>query len=116
MLFNPISQMNVGKSEPVFLVVDGVHSTGTSARLCIDELLKNFPKAKILYVCLIKEYGSISFEEKVVFECHAHIIGEKLSAQERVSLGIAPDFLYFPWENPVIEETHIDDDVDNIYF
>lgn len=116
MLFNPINEMKLNKPEPVFLVVDGTHSTGTSARLCIGELLKSFPKAKILYVCLIKEYGSDSFENLVDFECHAHIIGEYLSVEEREKLGTDPDFLYYPWENPVIEETHIDDDADNIYF
>ena len=116
MLFNPTKCVKLNKREPVFLLVDGVMSTGTSAKMCIDELRSAFPSAKILYVCLIKEFGSENFEGLVDFECHAKVIGEMLSEDECQKLGIEPNFILFPWENLDIEVEHLDEDAGNIYF
>ena len=38
----------------VFLVVEAMHSTGSSVALCINEIKKNFKDAIILYVSVFK--------------------------------------------------------------
>ena len=45
-----------------------MHSTGTSVEICINEIKKRYANAKILYVCLTKEYGSRDFKDTTEYE------------------------------------------------
>lgn len=74
MLFNPFDALKITKEEPVFLLVEALQSTGKSVNICIDEIKKNYPNSKILYVCLVREYGSKDFKEKVEFSTAQVII------------------------------------------
>ena len=56
-LFNPFNSLQIKKSNPVFLVVEAMHSTGSSVALCINEIKKNFKNAIILYISVTKAYG-----------------------------------------------------------
>ena len=38
MIFNPFDSIQIEKKEPVFLVVEAMHSTGTSVEICINEI------------------------------------------------------------------------------
>ena len=58
LLFNPMNLIEIKKKEPVFLVVEALQSTGTSVEICINEIKNKYKEARILYVCLAKEYGS----------------------------------------------------------
>ena len=115
-LFNPLRTINVGKKNPVFLVVDGVHCTGTSVELCINEIYEAFPSAKILYVCIAKVYGSKEFKDQIDFEMSAYERGENLSVEECRKLGVDPDVAIFPWETIEGETKHPDDLEENIFF
>ena len=48
MIFNPFNSIEINKKEPVFLVVEAMHSTGTSVELCMNEIKAHYPKARIL--------------------------------------------------------------------
>lgn len=67
-IFNPFNSIEINKKEPVFLVVEAMHSTGTSVEICINEIKKRYKNAKILYVCLTKEYGSRDFRDIAEYE------------------------------------------------
>ncbi len=45
-----------------------MHSTGTSVEICINEIKNRYANAKILYVCLAKEYGSRDFKDIIEYE------------------------------------------------
>ena len=68
MIFNPFDSIEINKKEPVFLIVEAMHSTGTSVEICINEIKNRYKNAKILYVCLTKEYGSRDFKDITMFE------------------------------------------------
>ena len=42
MIFNPFDSIQIEKKEPVFLVVEAMHSTGTSVEICINEIKNRF--------------------------------------------------------------------------
>ena len=67
-IFNPFDSIQIDKKEPVFLVVEAMHSTGTSVEICINEIKNRYANAKILYVCLTKEYGSRDFKDTTEYE------------------------------------------------
>lgn len=117
MLYSPFKTAKITKKEPVFLIVEGTQFSGTSIELCINEIYKQFPKAKILYVCITKYYGSKSFADKVLFE-KAAIISEwvNLSEEECKKNGIESHAPVYPWEIIENEITHPDDLEDNIFF
>lgn len=116
-LFNPFKSLNINKPNCVFLVVEGTHFSGKSAELCIDEIYKNFPNAKILYVCLQKYYGSKSFSNKVLFEASG-VTAEwiNLTEDECKKLGIRDSAIIYPWEILENEISHPDDLENNIFF
>ena len=116
MLYNPLKSFEITKEEPSFLVVEGNHSTGRSVELCIDELLKAFPKAKILYVCLFKDYNSKSFTDKTVFESAGRITGYFLPLDECKKLNIDGYSPVYPWESEEDQIAHPDDKEENIFF
>ena len=116
MLFNPLPLLDINKSEPVFLIVEGTHATGASVELCIDEILKNYPKAKILYVYIEKTYGSKTFDGKVIYEDYALVKGNNLTIEECQKLNIDPYIAIYPWETMEGEIAHPDDLEDNIFF
>lgn len=115
-IFNPLNNLKFNKNNPVFLIVEGTHDTGTSVEMCVDEILKRFNTAKILYVCISKTYGSKSLKDKVVFEKAAYIKGNNLTVKECKKLGIDPYIAVYPWETKKGEIEHPDDLEENIYF
>ncbi len=118
MIFNPFDSIEIKKKEPVFLVVEGMHSTGTSAKICINEIKSRYKNAKILYVCLTKRYGSCNFKEITTYEDFAlEIKGEnEFSEEECRKLGIEYFYPLFPWEILEMELEHPDDLEENILF
>ncbi len=116
-LFSAFDTLKINKPEPVFLMVDGTHFSGKSAELCINEIYKTFPNAKILYVCLQRYYGSTSFKDKILYE-DSCVTAEwiNLSEEECKKLNIQTHVMLFPWENIENEKTHPDDLEDNIFF
>lgn len=115
-LFNPFKSLNITKAEPVFLMVDATHHTGTSAIICADEILKAYPKAKIIYAFIQKTYGGKLLENRAVFECYEYECGGSLPAEECKRLKLATHYAIYPWESEENERTHPDDLEDNIYF
>lgn len=115
-LFNPLNEINIKKDCPTFLVVEGTHSTGKSAELCIDEILNKIPHAKILYVCVAKKHGSASFKNKVVFEDCAFVYSNDLTFEQCKKLKISSNAPVFPWETMEEQINHPDDLYDNIFF
>lgn len=93
--------VNFHKKNPVILVVEGNHSTGTIAKTVVAEIKKQHPGAKILYVSLSKDYFYKDSVEWVVFSTYGYYTNEnrKLSPAECKKLGIAHKKVYiFPWE------------------
>ena len=118
-LFNPLDSIKVEKEKPVFLVVEGMHSTGHSAEMCITEIKKNYPKAIILYVTVTKAYGYKGFSDIVSYEdvgFYYNRRNKEYSMEECEKLGIEYYNPLFPWETFDIELTHPDDLEDNIFF
>jgi len=115
-LFNPIKSLNIQKEDPTFLIVEGTHSTGASVELCIDEILKEFPKGKLLYVCISKIYGSKSFTDKVIYEKAASFYNVNMPKDECKKLNIYNCDVIYPWETLEGELTHPDDFEENIFF
>lgn len=115
-IFNPLSNLNIDKKDPVFLIVEGTHSSGTSVKLCIKEILKVYPQARLLYVCIAKNYNSISFTDKTIYEDYAFLKGNNLSKEECEKLGIEFLDAVYPWETLEGEQTHPDDLEENIFF
>lgn len=118
MIFNPLNSVEIKKEEPVFLIVEAMHSTGTSVKICIDEIKNKFPKSKILYVCLSKEYGSQNFEKLTIYEDNAfYYNGSNNFSEERCKeLDIEYYDTLFPWEILDFELNHPDDLEENIFF
>lgn len=118
MIFNPFNSIEINKNKPIFLVVDAIHSTGTSVGICIDEIKNRYKNAKILYVCLAKQYGSHNFKDKTIYENQAFFYnGENNFNEEKCEqLKIQYCSPLFPWENLQIELEHPDDLEENIFF
>lgn len=118
MLFNPFNSVEIKKKEPVFLVVEAMHSTGTSVGICINEIKNRYKDAKILYVCLAKQYGSINFKDKTVYENSVFYYNgkNKFSEDKCKQLDIEYYYPLFPWENLEMELEHPDDLEENIFF
>lgn len=102
MIFNPLNCVEIKKEEPVFLVVEALHSTGTSVKICVNEIKKKYKNARILYVCLTKKYDSESLENVVEYEDTGFLHNEKTPL--------------FPWEILENELEHPDDLEENIFF
>lgn len=118
MIFNPLNTVEIRKEAPIFLVVEAMHSTGTSVEICINEIKDKFPKAQILYVCLTKEYGSKSFKDITVYEDTAFYYNgnNNFSEEKCKELDIEYFDILFPWENLEFELNHPDDLEENIFF
>lgn len=118
MLFNPFNSVEINKKEPVFLVVEAMHSTGKSAEICINEIKSRYKDAKILYICLAKEYRSCDFQEITVYEDIGFYYNGKneFSEEECKESGIEYYYPLFPWENLKMEMEHPDDLEENIFF
>ncbi len=48
MIFNPFDSIEINKKEPVFLVVEAMHSTGTSVEICINEIKKRYKNIPLI--------------------------------------------------------------------
>ncbi len=114
MIFNPFDAIQINKNEPVFLLVDAMRYTGGTAEICINEIKSKYKNAKILYICLAKQYGSKEFKDKIIYEDFAFYYNEdnKLSKEKKIECYIP----LFPWENLEIELEHSDDLEENIFF
>lgn len=115
-LFNPLTNLKINKNQPVFLIVEGTHSTGKSVKLCINEIYKTYPKAKILYVSIAKSYGSKEFNDKILYENHSLIFSTSKTKKECKKLKINPYLALYPWEVLEYEIKHPDDLEKNIFF
>lgn len=118
MIFNPFNSVQITKQEPVFLVVEALQSSGTSAKICINEIKNRYKNAKILYVCLTKQYGSQDFKDMTIYEDTAIFFkGEnKFSAEKCKELNVENFHPLFTWENLEVETNHPDDLEENIFF
>lgn len=118
MIFNPLNSIEIKKNTPVFLVVEAMHSTGTSVEICINEIKKNYKNAKILYICLTKEYGSMDFSNITIYEDSVfYYNGNNAFSEEKCrELDIEYSYPLFPWENLEMELKHPDDLEENIFF
>ncbi len=118
MIFNPLNSIKIEKESPVFLVVEAMHSTGTSAEICINEIKKKYKNARILYVCLTKEYGSKDFSDMAIYEDSAYCYNgnNKFSEKKCKELNIEYTYPLFPWELLDMELKHPDDLEENIFF
>lgn len=118
MIFNSFDSVEIKKLEPIFLVVEAKQSTGTSAKICIDEIKNRYKNAKILYVCLAKKYDSMNFDDTTIYEDNAFFYngGNKLSKRKCKQLNIEYYEPLFPWEILKMELTHPDDLEENIFF
>lgn len=118
MIFNPLNSIEIKKHTPVFLVVETMHSTGTSAEICINEIKRKYKNAKILYVCLTKEYGSKDFSNSTIYEDSAFYYNGNNSFNEDKckELNIEYNYPLFPWEILNMELKHPDDLEENIFF
>lgn len=118
MIFNPFYSIKINKEEPVFLVVEAMHSTGTSSKICINEIKNRYKNAKIIYVCLTKQYGSMDFKDMTVYEDTVFYYNgdNEFSKEKCEQLGIEYFHPLFPWENLEMELEHPDDLEENIFF
>lgn len=114
MIFNSLDAIQIKKKEPIFLLVDAICSTGTSAEICINEIKRKYKNAKILYVCLAKQYGSKGFKDSTIYEDFAFYYNEdnKLSEEKNIECYNP----LFPWEILEAELEHPDDLEENIFF
>lgn len=117
-LFNPFNSVDIKKKELVFLVVDSMSSTGTSAEICINEIKNRYKSAKILYVSLYKEYGSKVLKSTTIYEDTVFYYNgsNKFSRKKCKNLNIEYFHPLFPWEILEIELEHPDDLEENIFF
>lgn len=118
MIFNPFDSIEINKKEPVFLVVEAMHSTGTSVEICINEIKKKYKNARILYVCLTKEYGSRDFKDIAEYEDVAFYYNgnNEFSKEKCKELNVEYFYPLFLWEDLQTELEHPDDLEDNIFF
>lgn len=117
-IFNPFRAIEIEKKEPVILLVEAMQSTGRSVEICINEIRNRYKNAKILYVCLTKEYGSRNFKDMTIYEDLAfYYNGDNAFSKEKCKqLNIEYSYPLFPWENLKIELEHPDDLEENIFF
>ncbi len=118
MIFSPFNAVKIDKEEPIFLVVEAMHSTGTSVEICMNEIKAHYPNARILYVCLTKEYGSRDFANIAEYEDVAYYYNgnNEFSKEKCEELGIEYFYPLFPWEDLQNELEHPDDLEQNIFF
>ena len=118
MIFYPFDSIQIEKKEPVFLVVEAMHSTGTSVEICINEIKNRYEKAKILYVCLTKEYGSKNFKDITEYEDVAFYYNgnNEFTKEKCKNLNVEYFYPLFPWEDLKTELEHPDDLEENIFF
>ena len=118
MIFNPFNSIEIDKKEPVFLVVEAMHSTGTSVEICINEIKKRYKNAKILYVCLTKEYGSRGFKNVTEYEDAAFYYNgnNEFTKEKCKELNVEYFYPLFLWEDLQTELEHPDDLEENIFF
>lgn len=118
LLFNPMNSVEIKKKEPVFLIVEALQSTGTSVEICINEIKNKYNDAKILYVCLAKEYGSKNFKNITIYEDFEFYYNEnnKFTKEECEKLNIEYFNPVFPWEELEMQLEHPDDLEENIFF
>lgn len=85
--------------EPVILLVDVLPGGGKTARAAGKAFRKRFPKCRLIYACLFKEY---SFEKPDFFEVviEGALMDEtgKLSPKEQKKLGIDNTLYLLPWQ------------------
>lgn len=114
MLLNSCDLDIVKNKKPVFLLVDEKHYSGTSAKLCIDAIKEKYKDAIILYICVARKYGSLSFGTSVVYEdCGCYFKDSNDFNEDVKDLDIEP---VFPWEILEQEISHPDDLEENIFF
>lgn len=118
MIFNPFDSIEVNKKTPIFLIVEAMHSTGTSVGICMNEIKSRHPGARILYVCLTKEYGSRDFANIAEYEDVAYYYNgnNEFSEEKCNKLNIEYFYPLFSWEDLQNELEHPDDLEDNIFF
>lgn len=118
MIFNPSNSIEINKKEPVFLIVEAMQSTGTSVEICINEIKNRYKDAKILYVCLTKEYGSRDFKDIAEYEDVAFYYNgnNEFSKEKCKELNVEYFYPLFLWEDLQTELEHPDDLEDNIFF
>ncbi len=111
MIFNPLNSIEIKKDTPVFLVVESMHSKGTNAEICINEIKRKYKNAKILYVCLTKEYGSKDFSNSTIYEDSAFYYNgnNSFSEDKCKELNIEYNYPLLPWEILDMELKHPDD-------
>lgn len=117
-IFNPFDSIEVNKKTPIFLIVEAMHSTGTSVEICMNEIKSRHPGARILYVCLTKEYGSRDFANIAEYEDVAYYYNgnNEFSEEKCNKLNIEYFYPLFSWEDLQNELEHPDDLEDNIFF
>ena len=118
MIFNPFDSIQIDKKEPVFLVVEAMHSTGTSVEICMNEIKSRYKNTKILYVCLTKEYGSRDFKDITEYEDVAFYYNgnNEFTKEKCKELNIEYFYPLFLWEDLKTELEHPDDLEENIFF
>ena len=90
------------KENPVILVVEGNHSTGLIASNVVNEIRDLYPKSKILYASIGRDYYYKDTVRNIDFSTYGYYTNEnrKLSLEECNQLGISVDKVYvFPWES-----------------
>ena len=107
MIFNPFDS-----------IVEAMHSTGTSVEICINEIKNRYANAKILYVCLTKEYGSRDFKDITEYEDVAFYYNgnNEFTKEKCKELNVEYFYPLFLWEDLKTELEHPDDLEDNIFF
>ena len=101
MIFNPFNSIEIKKEEPIFLVVEAMHSTGRSVEICINEIKNRYKNAKILYVCLTKAYGSRDFKDIIEYEDVAFYYNgdNEFSKEKCKEINVEYSYPIFPWED-----------------
>lgn len=117
-IFNPFDTIEIEKKEPVILLVEAMQSTGRSVEICINEIKSKYKDAKILYVCLTKQYGSRNFKDMSIYEDFAFYYNgdNEFDKQKCEELNVEYEYPLFPWKNLKMELEHPDDLEENIFF
>jgi Predicted phosphoribosyltransferases len=117
-LLLPFSCLDIKKDAPVFLLIDGTCASGESSKICINEIKNKYKNAKIIYICIAKQYDSQTFEKQTVYEAYGFYFNgtNKFSKKKCKELNIEYNIPLYPWEILEQERTHPDDAEDNIYF